>query len=179
MKNNMRLIGHFDNYEKAQVAADNAVNNTDVEVTESEGLSDDIPKRRLRKRRTANSLWAAGVPRQEISESGQSSSSVDLGPLVISGDEQVLSHPEDFCSGAASQLPENIFMYSGSQDFPRNQPLLLNVEDEVDFSNQQEQPVITELGSANQFLEVISKIDSLTLQFQKFQEVFAKEIIKL
>ncbi|CAG7733791.1 unnamed protein product, partial [Allacma fusca] len=76
MKYNMRLIGQF---------------------TESEGLSDDIPKRRLRKRRTANSF------------------------------------------GAASQLPENIFMFSGSQDFPRNQPLLLTVEDEVDFSNQPEQ----------------------------------------
>ncbi|CAG7671810.1 unnamed protein product, partial [Allacma fusca] len=87
----------------------------------SEGLSNDISKRRLRKRITANSLWAAGVPRQEISESGQSSSSVDLGPQVISGEEQVINYPEKFCSGVASQLPENIFMYSGSQDLPRNQ----------------------------------------------------------
>ncbi|CAG7824068.1 unnamed protein product, partial [Allacma fusca] len=120
---NIRSIGHFDNYEKAQAAADKAVNNTDVKVTESEGLSDDTPKRRLRKRRTANSLWAAAVPPQEISESGQSSSSVCLGPQVISGEEQVISHQEVFCSGAASQLPENIFLYSGSQDFPRNRKL--------------------------------------------------------
>ncbi|CAG7830702.1 unnamed protein product, partial [Allacma fusca] len=176
-------------FAKAQAAIDQAVENTDIELSESDGNIDVTTTRRLRKRHVLPvktkkpSVKASTI--NTFQQSPEESSARNI-PSQPSTDTVELDHSSNHNFQLPLGFVANIFdpecadFYSAEDIGVRGEQLQLQ-EDIANLStcksfHDLQAPSCT--GASNSDL-ISQRIQELTSEFRKFQEVFTKEFVEL